>query len=580
MPNITGARLARLALEEAGVRHAFGIPGVHTTELYDEFAISSLITPHLVCHEAGGGFMADAVSRLGGSLGCLAVVPAAGLTQAMSALAEAYLDGIPMLAITAGLNTANGKVHLLHEMDQQALTATVTKGFFSAKSHDEIAPAIYEAARTACSGVPGPVLVEIPQTLMVSAANAATPPAFTPSPLPPPPSAEQLDAALAAIAEMKRPGICVGWGARGAREELIALADFLQAPVSTSLQGLSSFPADHPLHTSFMFGHAAVPAGERAFENCDGLIAVGHRFGEVGTASWSMNPPENMVHIDIDPSSIGANYPARQGLVGDAKVVLKSLLDALQSSAKPRKNAKQLQKLIQTAKSDYRKEWHKHDSGERENPVAFYDALDKALAKDGIVVCDDGNHTFLTAELMPMSAQRRFVSPTDFNCMGYGVPGTIAASMCNPGNQVVGIIGDGAFHMTSNELLTAVAEETPVVIFVFNDGELSQISQAQEIPYNRKTCTVLPSADFSQIAAAYGASFVCLRDNNDVVDGVERALEMAKTGRPVLVDVQVDYSKRTRFTKGAVKTQLSRMPNKTKARIVGRALWRRVAPTE
>ncbi len=580
MANISGARLARLALEEVGVRHAFGIPGVHTTELYDEFASSSLITPHLVCHEAGGGFMADAVSRLGDSLGCLAVVPAAGLTQAMSALAEAYLDGIPMLAITAGLNTASGKVHLLHEMDQQALTATVTKGFFTAQNHADIAPAIYDAARTACSGVPGPVLVEIPQALLITTANTPAPAPFTPSPLPPPPPPEQLTAAVEAIADMKQPGLCVGWGGRGARDELVALAEFLQAPVSTSLQGLSSFPADHPLHTGFMFGHAAVPAGEQGFANCDGLIAIGHRFGEVGTASWSMNPPENMIHIDIDPSSIGANYPVRQGLVGDAQVVLRALLNALNKAAKPRSDAKRLKRTINSAKAEYRKEWHRHSSGDRVNPVAFYDALDNALARDAIVVCDDGNHTFLTAELMPMSGQRRFVSPTDFNCMGYGVPATIAASLCNPRTQVVGIVGDGAFHMTSNELLTASAEAAPVVIFVFNDGELSQISQAQEIPYNRKTCTVLPAADFSQIATAYGTSFVCLRDNEDLADGVERALEMAKSGRPVLVEVRVDYSKRTRFTKGAVKTQLNRMPVKTKARVVSRALWRRVAHVE
>lgn len=575
MGSISGARLACQALEAVGVRHVFGIPGVHTTELYDELANSKTITPHLVCHEAGGGFMADAVSRLSDSIGCLAVVPAAGITQAMSALAEAYLDGIPMIVITAGLNTASGKVHLLHEMDQQKLTATVTKGFFTARRHEDIAPAIYEAAQVACSGVPGPVLIEIPQALFISTA-AITPPNYSSKALPPAPAKEQLSAAVAAIRDMRRPGICVGWGARGAREELLALAEFLQAPVSTSLQGLSSFPADHELHTGFMFGVAAVPAGEIAFADCDGLIAIGHRFGEVGTASWSMTPPANLLHIDIDPTSINANYPAQVGLVGDAKIVLQALLTELLADCKPRAKSKKLVKQIASAKSDYRQEWHKHDSKKRVNPVAFYDALDAALSRDGIVVCDDGNHTFLTAELMPLSGNRRFISPTDFNCMGYGVPATIAASICNPNSQVVGIIGDGAFHMTSNELLTATAEGSPVVIFIFNDGELSQISQAQEIPYNRKTCTILPAADFSQIAAAYGASFVCLRNNSDVSEGINRALEAAKTGRPVVVEVLIDYSKRTRFTKGAVKTQLKRMPNQIKTRVIGRALWRRV----
>lgn len=576
---LTGARLARLALEQVGVRHAFGVPGVHTTELYDEFAESTLIQPHLVCHEAGGGFMADAISRVTDTLGCLAVVPAAGLTQSMSALAEAFLDGIPVIVVTGGINRDAGHAHLLHEMDQQKLAAAVIKGYWYARSHAQIAPMIYEAAARALSGVPGPVLVEIPQAILVSAAEVAEPSPFQRPLAPLPPSAEAMQDAVAAIQRMKKPGICVGWGARGARDAVIALAERLQAPVCTSLQGLSSFPADHPLHTGMAFGPAAVPAGEAAFADCDGIVAVGHRFGEVGTGAWSMQMPRNLVQIDIDAQAIGANFPATAGLVGDAAVVVPALNAALAQAGVQRAQDSALFGLIEARKSEYRREWRQHRGSGRVNPLAFFAALDAMLSTQAIVVCDDGNHTFLTAELMPFRGQRRFISPTDFNCMGYGVPAAIAAKLGNPDCDVVGIVGDGAFHMTGNELLTALGMGVGVPIFVFNDGELSQISQAQEIPYVRKTCTVLPAANFEHLAQAYGAEFLAIEDDAGCAEAITRALQWAAVGRTALIDVRIDYSKRTRFTKGVVQSQLRRMPWNTKARFVSRAVWRRVAGT-
>ena len=177
---------------------------------------------------------------------------------------------------------------------------------------------------------------------------------------------------------------------------------------------------------------------------------------------------------------------------------------------------------------------------------------------------------------MPIHRPRGMISPTDFNCMGYCVPATIGAKLARPKSEVVGIVGDGAFRMTGLELATATALRLGVIVFVFNDGELAQIAQAQQIPYNRKTCTVLGPLDVSGVAQATGAAF--LRIDNDA--GIEAALEeaffQASTHRPVLVDVAIDYSKRTRFTEGIVKTNLERFDLPTKARLVGRALWRRV----
>jgi acetolactate synthase I/II/III large subunit len=211
------------------------------------------------------------------------------------------------------------------------------------------------------------------------------------------------------------------------------------------------------------------------------------------------------------------------------------------------------------------------------NPARFFTSLRRQLADDATVVLDDGNHTFLAAELLPIHQPRGLISPTDFNCMGYCVPATIGSKLARPEAQVVGIVGDGAFRMTAMELATATALGLGVVVFVFSDGELAQIAQAQEIPYNRKTCTVLGPLDIAGVAQATGASFLRLDSDADIETVVSSALARSREGRPVLVDVAIDYSKRTRFTEGIVKTNLERFDFATKARLVGRALWRRIS---
>jgi len=191
-------------------------------------------------------------------------------------------------------------------------------------------------------------------------------------------------------------------------------------------------------------------------------------------------------------------------------------------------------------------------------------------------VVDDGNHTFLAAELFPVHRARGFISPTDFNCMGYCVPAAIGAKLVNQDKQVVGIVGDGAFLMTGMETLTATTHGLGIAYFIFYDGELSQISQGQEIPYNRKTCTVMGDIKIQGVAMATGAHYVKIEHNSGIAAGIREALDRAAKGQPVIVDVRIDYSKRTRFTQGVVKTVLKRFPLGDKFRFVGRAIVRKV----
>jgi acetolactate synthase-1/2/3 large subunit len=572
----SGAWLAIYALEQIGARFTFGIPGVQNTELYDELDSSNRITPVLVTHEGGGAFMADAVSRLSSSIGTLVIVPAAGLTHAASGIGEAFLDGVPMLVLTGGVRTDTGRRYQVHQMDLHQFMRGITKATFRIETHAEIVSTIFRAYDIATGGEPGPVFIEIPLNLQAFPGEIAELPTYVP-PKPQPVGQKNLiDEAARLIAGSDHPGLFVGWGGRDAPGELRALADYLQAPVSTTLQGLSVFPSNHPLHVGFGFGPAAVPAARAAFKNCDCMIAVGVRFSEIATGSYGANVPEKLIHIDINSDVFNANYPAKVALAGDAAAVLDSLMAAVKAQMPPRPVNLGLHQLIQREKQAYRESWYATDAVGKVNPVRFFDELRRQAPDDAITVLDDGNHTFLAAELFPVLGHKNLILPTDFNCMGYAVPAAIGAKLANPQLAVNVIVGDGAFAMTCMEMLTAARHELGIVYYVFHDGTLSQIAQFQQLPYNRQTCTTLGALDIEGVAKATGASYVGMKDNASIAGAIASAAKIAAEGRPVVVDVNIDYAKKTAFTVGAGKTTFLRMPFGQKAHILARAVGRRV----
>ena len=377
------------------------------------------------------------------------------------------------------------------------------------------------------------------------------------------------------LAGAKRPGIFVGWGARHVTQDVVRIAEHLGAPVATTLQGLSSFPGDHPLFAGMSFGRSAVPAAENAFRDCDAMLAVGTRFAEICTGSYGVSPPANLVHIDINPDAIGANYPTKIGVAADARTAVPALAEKLLAATAARDRGP-VEAAIARDRAAYRDEWLSHDSGGRVNPCRFFTELRSQLDDDAVIVTDDGNHTFLTAELMTINGGGTYLSPTDFNCMGYCVPATIAVRLAQPERQVVGIVGDGAFLMTGLETVTAAANKVGAVWCVFNDGELAQIAQAQEIPYQRTACVAIGKLDFKAFAHSTGCEYVLLDNDDALHEGIAEALRFADANRPVIVDVRIDYSKKTRFTTGTVATNLKRLDARNKIRIVGRALKRKL----
>lgn len=570
----TGAWLVTYALEQLPVNYTFGIPGVHNTELYDELNKSEKVRPILVTHEGCGAFMADAVSRTSDTVGTLVIVPAAGVTHAMSGIGEAFLDGVPMLIISGGTRRDTGRSYQLHQWDQHAALKPLTKKTFLISEHSEIVSTIFEAYSIAVSDEPGPVFVEVPVEIQLFRGEIDDLPTFSPPALPSSPPQDEIRQAVELLKSVEKPGIFAGWGARDASDLVVQLAEALEAPVATTLQGLSVFPADHPLHTGMGYGSYSVPAGENAFKDIDALVAIGTRFSEIPTGSFGMNVPENLIHIDINPEVFNKNYPAKVCIRGDAGTVVKALLDELNAqNVEPSREVGPLRDQIKADKNAYYDEWRKHRN-DRVNPFLFFEELRKQFPADGITVLDDGNHTFLTAELFPILTSRHLITPSDFNCMGYCVPGTIGAKLANPDKKVIGIVGDGAFYMTGLEIVTASVENLDVVYFVFHDGELSQIAQGQEIPYNRKTCTILGEMKIEGIAQATGAKYLAINSNDEIESVIRQAFSIQR--QPVIVDVNIDYSKRTRYTQGVVKVNLARFPMGEKVRFIGRAVVRKV----
>ena len=296
---MTGADIVVRALEDEGIAFTFGIPGTHNIELYDSLARSTKVRPVLVTDEQSASFMADGVARSSGKLAVVNVVPGAGLTHALSGIAEAYLDGIPMLVLACGIRRDTGKAFQLHDVDQLAIARPVTKAQFLVQPGSELYATIRRACRIARTAPAGPVIVEVPADLYLfrQEADLDTSAEEPPSPLPRP---DDLDRVRSLLAACRRPLLYLGLGAAGAGVDLVALAERLDAPVATTFQGKGVFPETHPLWLWCGFGAAAPPFVQKIAASCDLTLAIGCRFAEVGTGSYGLQPPGKLVHVDID----------------------------------------------------------------------------------------------------------------------------------------------------------------------------------------------------------------------------------------------------------------------------------------
>ena len=602
MPH-TGGAIVKRALEDEGVPFAFGIPGTHNIELYDALAGSPTVRTVLVTDEQSASFAADAVWRASGRLACVNVVPGAGLTHALSGVAEAYLDNVPMLILGCGIRRDMGKAYQLHDVDQQALARPVTKAQFLPTRGDELYGAIRDACRLAREGVPGPVFVEVPANLYLfthpvdlSGAAAEYAGAARPdgtlgeavAPLgagasdsaglgaaagsAPTPGRADLARAAELLNAARRPLLYLGLGAAGAGPTLVRLAERLEAPVATTFQGKGVCPESHPLALWPGFGDAAPPFARAIAAECDATLAIGCRFGEVATGSYGCAPPQPLVHLDIDPAVPGRNYPAVATLTGDAAALVPAHFERLEE--KPRDAA--FRERIAAGRAAVRAAWQRTAGRERVSPWRLLSALQARFGPDTIYTTDSGNGTFLAMEMLSLERPGKFLAPVDYSCMGYAVPAALGAKLARPECPVVALAGDGAFLMTGLELLTAAHEGAAVAVFVLRDRELAQIAQFQSVALNRKTASELPDFNVAALAGAVGVEAARLERDDQVPAVLDRVAAVTEAGRPILVDTAIDYTERTYFTRGVVRTNLGRLPWPDRLRFVARALARRL----
>ena len=504
---LSGARIVIECLAEQGVDTVFGFPGGSVIGIYDElYRNSDRIRHILTSHEQGAAHAADGYARASGKTGVVIATSGPGATNLVTGLATAYMDSVPLVAITGNVPT-----HLLgkdsfQEVDITGITMSITKHNFIVKDVTALASTLRRAFDIARFGRPGPVLVDIPKNLCSAVANwEPLPLSADKSFVPAPPrgsraaSDAEVEEAAALIASSTSPFIVAGGGviASGAADALRELAERIDAPVALTLMGQGAFPAGHPLHTG-MVGMHGTKASNAGVRNSDLLIAIGTRFSDrVVSDTSSFIRDTQILHLDIDPAEIGKNVPCFHSLVGDVGELLSRLLPRLERSARPGWLARV---------ESWREDPPAGKAADGVAPRAALQAIRAAVPRDAIVTTEVGQHQIWTAQYFGFSTPRTFLSSGGLGTMGYGTGAAIGAQLARPDRQVVHIAGDGSFRMNFSELATMVHYGLPVLVVVMNNRTLGMVRQWQTMLCQKRYAqTDLDRPpDFVKLADAFG----------------------------------------------------------------------------
>jgi acetolactate synthase-1/2/3 large subunit len=532
----SGAELVRYALEQLNTQQTFGVVGDSNRAIYNELQNSSIDT-HLVNQEISAAFMADAISRTtqGEAVGTMLITAEAIINQG---IAEAFIAGVPMLII------AGAAVSQYGPLDQQQLLKPLTKARFRISRTQDIVGSLFEAHQIATSGKPGPVYLEIPAALQLQAEEVEEPlPLHLCAANQPELDLQQIDATAQALLKADNPALFAGWAAVSAQTDLVALADRLAAPLCTSLQGTSAFPARHSLHA----GLAVNPSAQRLLKDCDQLLAIGIDQQDLDWAEL----PDNI--IQLAPQAIPA---------------LLYQLNEIQANGKLfNAREKAVAKTIAKYKTQLSEDWLEHNSKGRVNPAVFFQALSKALDSSAIVVTGQGTHRALAAELLPINRPQGFICPSSFNAMGYCVPAVNAIKMANPEKQVVGIVGDGAMMINGMEIQTAVRQKLGTLYCLFNNSQRST---------NKNTAHM----NWGAFADALECGYFPISNNQGMDTIMRRALETTAQGQPVILEVSIDYSRKTYYAQHQEKVRQASLPSRDRLGDVKRAIVRKIMPSD
>ena len=530
---LNGSQIVVECLKEQGVDTIFGYPGGAILNIYDElYKHSKEITHILTSHEQGASHAADGYARATGKVGVCIATSGPGATNLVTGIATAYMDSVPMVAITANVGVPLLGKDSFQEIDISGVTMPITKHNYIVKNVEELADTIRNAFRIAKEGRPGPVLVDIPKDVTAAVTEYET---VVPEKIERKTDyvrTEDLEKAAKLINESKKPFILVGGGAviSDAQEELKELAEKIEAPVGDTLMGKGAFDGRDEKYTG-MAGMHGTKATNLGITECDLLIAVGARFSDrvVGNASkFAKNA--KILHIDIDPAEINKNIMVDCSVEGDAREVLKKLNTMVEKNSHAQWMAR-----IQELKEEYPL---KYNQDALTGP-AVMEAIYKVTNGDAIVVTDVGQHQMWAAQYYKYKEPHQLLTSGGLGTMGYGLGAAIGAKMGRPEKTVINIAGDGCFRMNMNEVATAARYNIPVIEVVINNHVLGMVRQWQTLFYGeRYSATVLNDAvDFVKLAEALGAVGIRVTKKSELKETLEKAIAL---GRPVVIDCQID----------------------------------------
>lgn len=553
---ISGAKIVVETLIEQGCDTVFGYPGGQVINLFDELYLNSSRINHiLTAHEQGAAHAADGYARATGKVGVCIATSGPGATNLVTGIATAYLDSVPMVAITGNVPTNLIGRDSFQEVDIVGVTMPVTKHNFIVRDIRELADTIRMAFKIAKSGRPGPVLVDIPKDVQVNTWDFEA----KKDPVRPYPlnfaSESKLRQAAEIIKNSKRPYIYFGGGiiSGKASAELLKLAEKIDAPVGCSLMGLSAIPSDHPrfLGMNGMHGHYA---SSIALDEADLVIALGVRFSDRATGKKErFNKNFRIIHIDIDNAELDKNISSDLAVQGDIKDALFRLIPMLTEVSRPewdqrieelrREEAERLERaenssFAKSCENCANKCSRSGMSGNCLTPYQIVDIISEKADEHDIVVTDVGQHQMWAAQRYPLKNPRTFLTSGGLGTMGFGMGAAVGASAAE-GRRIILFTGDGSFGMNLNEMATAVSQNTPLIVVIMNNGVLGMVRQWQTLFFDKhySNTTLGRQTDFVKLAEAFGAKGVRVFNAQELEKAAEEAF--AHNG-PFLIDCAVD----------------------------------------
>lgn len=550
MEMLSGAEMVVRSLIDQGVKQVFGYPGGAVLDIYDALQTVGGIDHILVRHEQGAVHMADGLARATGEVGVVLVTSGPGATNAITGIATAYMDSIPLVILSGQVPSSLIGYDAFQECDMVGISRPVVKHSFLVKSTEEIPTVLKKAFWLASTGRPGPVVIDLPKDILNPAnklpyhwPESVSMRSYNPTIQG---HKGQIKRALTTLLAAKKPVIYAGGGAitAGCEAELLQLAESLNIPVTTSLMGLGAFPGTHRQCVGMLGMHGTYEAN-MTMHNTDLIFGIGVRFDDRTTNNLAKYCPNaTVMHIDIDPTSISKTVAADIPIVGDAKQVLQQMLELLAQSDTPSR-AESLHDWWQAIEGWRSRHCLEFDrTSDKIKPQAVIETISRLTKGDAYVTSDVGQHQMFAALYYPFDKPRRWINSGGLGTMGFGLPAALGVKMALPEETVICVTGDGSIQMNIQELSTALQYDLPVLVLNLNNRVLGMVKQWQDMIYSgRHSQSYMESLpDFVRLAEAYGHVGIAIEHPAELEEKLTLALETLAKGRLVFVDVTVDGS--------------------------------------